>query len=72
MLPGEISDRLARARALAQDAGWDAMLITPGPDLRYLAGYDAVPLERVTCLVVPTDGDPVLVVLHPCRVGADV
>lgn len=62
MLPGEISDRLTRARGLAREAGWDAMLITPGPDLRYLAGYDAVPLERVTCLVVPTDGDPVLVV----------
>ena len=71
MLPGEISDRLARARALAQAAGWDAMLITPGPDLRYLAGYDAVPLERVTCLVVPTDGDPVLVVPGLERAAAE-
>jgi Xaa-Pro aminopeptidase len=41
--------------------GVDAVLITPGPDLRYLVGYDAVPLERLTCLVVPAEGDPVLV-----------
>ena len=46
---------------MAREAGWDALLITPGPDLRYLAGYDAVPLERLTCLVVPGDGDPVLI-----------
>lgn len=61
MLTEDITDRLARARHLAGDAGWDALLITPGPDLRYLAGYDAVPLERLTCLVVPVLGEPVLV-----------
>ena len=38
------------------------MLVTPGPDLRYLTGYSAVPLERLTCLVLPADGDPTLVV----------
>ena len=54
-------ERLARAAGLAGQAGWDALLITPGPDLRYLAGYDAVALERLTCLVVPADGDPILV-----------
>lgn len=46
----------------AGQSGIDAVLVTPGPDLRYLIGYDAVPLERLTCLVVPADGDPVLVV----------
>ncbi|MCU0265538.1 MAG: aminopeptidase P family N-terminal domain-containing protein, partial [Actinomycetia bacterium] len=55
-------DRLARARDLARAAGIDALLVTPGPDLRYLTGYDAVPLERLTCLVVPADGDPTVVV----------
>jgi Xaa-Pro aminopeptidase len=59
---GDFVDRLARAAKAAADAGLDALLITPGPDLRYLAGYDAKPLERLTCLVVPADGDPVLVV----------
>ena len=53
--------RLASVQALAAANGIDAVLITPGPDLRYLVGYDAVPLERLTCLVIPADGDPVLV-----------
>jgi Xaa-Pro aminopeptidase len=53
--------RLASARTAAREAGVDALLITPGPDLRYLTGYDAIALERLTCLVVPADADPVLV-----------
>ncbi|HWC36631.1 MAG TPA: Xaa-Pro peptidase family protein [Mycobacteriales bacterium] len=55
-------DRLARAAKAAADAGIDALLVTPGADLRYLVGYDALPLERLTCLVVPASGDPLLVV----------
>ena len=55
-------DRMARATALAADAGLEALLITPGPDLRYLTGYEAMPLERLTCLVLRAEGDPVLVV----------
>ena len=43
-------------------SGLAALLITPGPDLHYLTGYDAVPLERLTCLVLRGEGDPVLVV----------
>ncbi len=43
-------------------AGLDALLVSPGPDLRYLTGYHAHPLERLTCLVCPADGEPVLVV----------
>jgi Xaa-Pro aminopeptidase len=43
-------------------AGLDALLLTPGPDLRYVTGYDAHQSERLTCLVVPADGDPLLVV----------
>ncbi|HVW80210.1 MAG TPA: Xaa-Pro peptidase family protein [Mycobacteriales bacterium] len=56
------SDRLARAAAAAAEAGIDALLITPGADLRYLVGYQALPLERLTCLAVPASGEPVLVV----------
>lgn len=40
----------------------DAVLLTPGPDLRYVTGYDAKQLERLTCLVVPADGEPFLLV----------
>jgi len=56
------ADRLARAQAAVVAAGVDALLVTPGPDLHYLTGYDAVPLERLTCLVLPADGDPRIVV----------
>jgi Xaa-Pro aminopeptidase len=55
-------DRLSRAAQAASDAGLDALLVTPGADLRYLVGYDALPLERLTCLVVPAVGEPFLVV----------
>ena len=58
----DLADRLARARLATVSAGMDALLVTPGPDLRYLTGYDAIPLERLTCLVVQAQGDPVIVV----------
>ena len=38
-----------------------AMVITPGADLRYVAGYDAKPLERLTALVIPVTGPPFMV-----------
>ena len=46
-------DRLGLAAAAARDAGLAALLLTPGPDLRYLTGYDAHQLERLTCLAIP-------------------
>ncbi|MBI1376076.1 MAG: M24 family metallopeptidase [Frankiales bacterium] len=58
----DLADRLARARAATAAAGVDALLVSPGPDLRYLTGYDAIPLERLTCLVLRPDADPVVVV----------
>ncbi|WP_189130339.1 M24 family metallopeptidase [Wenjunlia tyrosinilytica] len=56
------AQRLEQARKAAADHGLDALLISPGSDLRYLTGYHALPLERLTCLVVPVQGDPFLVV----------
>jgi Xaa-Pro aminopeptidase len=56
------ADRLDRARKAAGAAGFDALLISPGADLRYLTGYDARALERLTCLVVPADAESFLVV----------
>jgi Xaa-Pro aminopeptidase len=58
----EFERRLAAATAAARAIGVGALLVSPGPDLRYLSGYEAVPLERLTCLVLPAWGDPVLVV----------
>jgi Xaa-Pro aminopeptidase len=52
---------LPKVQAATGAGGLDALLLTPGPDLRYVTGYDAHQLERLTCLVVPADGEPVLV-----------
>lgn len=54
--------RLARASEETGRAGLDALVISPGPDLVYLAGYDPPPLERLTALVIRPGRDPVLVV----------
>jgi Xaa-Pro aminopeptidase len=54
-------DRIAAARDLAADAGLAAVLVGVGADMRYLAGYPAMPLERLTMLVIPTTGDLALV-----------
>ncbi len=53
--------RLGEVQSAVSAAGLDALLLTPGPDLRYVTGYDAHESERLTCLVVPADSDPVLV-----------
>jgi Xaa-Pro aminopeptidase len=49
-------DRLVTAAAAARAAGLSALLLTPGPDLRYVTGYDAQQLERLTCLALPAEG----------------
>jgi Xaa-Pro aminopeptidase len=54
--------RLGLVREAVRAAGLDAVLLTPGPDLRYVTGYDAKQLERLTCLAVPAHGDPALFV----------
>jgi Xaa-Pro aminopeptidase len=58
---GDHGARLAAIQRQAVEQGIDAVLVTPGPDLQYLVGYDAVPLERLTCLVIPSAGDALLV-----------
>ena len=55
------ADRISSATAAAARAGIGALLLTPGPDLRYLTGYDALATERLTCLAVPADGPAFLV-----------
>jgi Xaa-Pro aminopeptidase len=55
-------DRLARVRTVMEEQGVDALLLSVGHDLPYLTGYLAMPLERLTMLVVPRDGDATLVI----------
>ncbi|MGM1059207.1 M24 family metallopeptidase [Saccharothrix sp. Mg75] len=64
--------RLDRATAAASTAGLDGLLVTPGSDLRYLIGAGGSSFERLTCLVVPVGGTPLLVVPkleHPGYAG---
>ena len=56
------AQRLRLAADATGAAGLGALLLTPGPDLRYVTGYDAQQLERLTCLALPAAGDPFLVV----------
>jgi Xaa-Pro aminopeptidase len=44
------------------EVGVDVLLLSVGPDLPYLTGYEAMPLERLTMLVLPREGDATLVV----------
>ena len=55
-------DRVHAARELAAETGIDLLVLTPGSDLRYLSGYHAHAMERLTALVVPRQGEPFLVV----------
>ena len=49
-------ERLARVRDAMATNDVDALLLSVGHDLPYLTGYTAMPLERLTMLVVPRDG----------------
>jgi len=45
-------DRIARVAKALEANGKDLLLVTPSADLRYLSGYQALPLERLTCLAI--------------------
>ncbi|MGY1592383.1 M24 family metallopeptidase [Geodermatophilus sp. SYSU D00708] len=55
-------DRVHTAREVAAELGIDLLVLTPGSDLRYLCGYHAHAMERLTALVVPRREEPFLVV----------
>jgi Xaa-Pro aminopeptidase len=61
-MTADLASRIKRAQHAMASSGVDALIVTPGPDLRYLTGYAAMPLERLTAFVLPADADPVLVV----------
>src|SRR2546427_9731040 len=45
-----------------EEAGIDVLLLSVGADLPYFTGYRAMPLERLTMLVLPRGGEAALVV----------
>lgn len=54
--------RLDRAATLAAEAGLDAIIVGPGPDLQYLVGVEGDTIERLTALVISTGGTATVVV----------
>ncbi len=54
--------RIDRAQELILGHGVDALIVSPGPDFRYLTGYNALPLERLTALIIPAEANPVMLV----------
>ena len=55
--------RMRRVVASATDAGLDGLLITPGPDLVWLTGYQPTAItERLTALFLAPDREPTLLV----------
>jgi Xaa-Pro aminopeptidase len=60
--PERFEDRLRRLAGLVEPSGLDAVLIGVGPDLAYLTGYRAMPLERLTMLVVVAGEPPFVIV----------
>ncbi len=65
-------DRLDRVRAAMGEHDVDAVMLSVGHDLPYLTGYTSMPLERLTLLIVPREGDPSLLIpgLEAARVTA--
>jgi Xaa-Pro aminopeptidase len=53
---------MAAVRRLMESRSTDALLASVGADLPYLTGYEAMPLERLTMLVVTMERQPVLLV----------
>jgi Xaa-Pro aminopeptidase len=58
----DYAGRVARLQSEMDERSVDVVLLSSGSDLPYFSGYEAVPLERLTMLVVPSKGDCVLVV----------
>jgi Xaa-Pro aminopeptidase len=54
--------RAESVRSRMSELGFEALLISLGADLPWLTGYEAMPLERLTMLVLPADSEATLVV----------
>jgi Xaa-Pro aminopeptidase len=62
MKSNDYQDRIKRVAASLTSSGDEFIFVTPGADLRYLTGYDALPLERLTCLAIKADGQAWMIV----------
>jgi Xaa-Pro aminopeptidase len=60
-----LAQRVARARERLAELDLDAALLSVGPELPWLTGYTAMPLERLTMLVLPRDPEVEAVLVVP-------
>jgi Xaa-Pro aminopeptidase len=61
-MAGVLVERVERVRSRMAEVQVDTLLLSVGPDLPWLTGYRAMPLERLTMLVLPREGDAILLV----------
>jgi Xaa-Pro dipeptidase len=59
--PDVYRERQAKLRAGAKARGWDALFVTPSTNLAYATGLSMWRSERLTALVLLTDGPAVLI-----------
>jgi Xaa-Pro aminopeptidase len=62
MPTSDLITRLNRAQNEMSSFGIDGLCLSPGPDLRYFIDYEAKDLERITCLIISSNKDPILLV----------
>ncbi|HVL06758.1 MAG TPA: Xaa-Pro peptidase family protein [Acidimicrobiales bacterium] len=60
--PAALAARMQAVRSRMETLGVDTLMLSTGADLPWLTGYTAMPLERLTMLILPSEGDAVLVV----------
>lgn len=65
--------RVLRLQRLMSEAGVGVTMLSVGADLPYFTGYEAMATERLTMLVVPVVGEPILFIpeLEAPRVASD-
>lgn len=71
-LKQEYLERLENTRSRMTVENIDLLLITPGPNLRYLTGYKAKNLERLTCLAVDSNKEIKLIVPSLEKLSAEI
>lgn len=71
----DFSSRISRVATSLANQNHDVLFVTPSADLKYLTGYSALPLERLTCLAIKASGEAVMIVPtleRPAAVAAQV
>ena len=60
--PAALAGRMDAVRGRMRVLGIDTVMLSAGADLPWLTGYTAMPLERLTMLILPLESEAVLVV----------